>query len=360
MEQMNHKIKQGVSFFFLLFLFSQILYSQNAAKISEESLALQIHKKVNEERQKRGLAPLEWSEKLAAFAKQHSEDMANNGFFGYNNLQGEDPYERAQKYGIYCAKNYQDQIKIGIAENIVKETIYTIEGVSQNKKEYKEKTSEEIATSIVSKLMKKKENLENILDAEFISEGVGVKIDKNGEIYITEDFCMGNFPLKKENQKPFIDIHLLEKKIHDLVNSEREKRKIKKLLWNDNLAKIAYSHSEDMAKRNYFAHKSPEGKDPSSRAKEKGFVCQKRIGNYIRNGIGENIFQNHIYKSVAFIGDEAYYDYRNLDEIAESTVEGWMESVGHRENILDPGYDSEGIGIVISDSGEIYITENFC
>jgi len=36
-----------------------------------------------------------------------------------------------------------------------------------------------------------------------------------------------------------------------------------------------------------------------------------------------------------------------------------MKSKGHRENILNKDYDEEGIGIVITEKGDIYITENF-
>ncbi|MCX7829844.1 MAG: CAP domain-containing protein [Acidobacteria bacterium] len=358
---MNRQIKAArIAFSVFLYFFIANIFSQQPPKISEEILALQIHEKVNEERLKAGLNPLEWNEKLAVVAKLHSEDMAKNGFFDYINLKDEDPIKRAEKYGVICAKNLGSEVVTGIAENLFKDSIYKSIIKSKENKKYVFKTSEEIASTAVSGLMRKNENKENILAKEYLSEGIGVAIDKEGNVLITQDFCIGNFKLTEENQKPNIDPILLAKKIHELVNKEREKRRMKKLDWNDELVKIALSHSEDMAKRNYFAHKTPEGKDPTERAKEKGFLCQKKYGSYIRSGIGENIFQNHIFRSATYIGDKTYYDYRSFDEIAESTVEGWMKSEGHRENILDLEYDSEGIGIVISDSGEIYITQNFC
>lgn len=357
---MSLKIKKTL---FAIALFGAILsvqiISQQPPKISEEILAVQIHQLVNEERQRADLNPLEWNEKLAAVAKLHSEDMAKNGFFDYINLKDEDPIKRAEKYGVKCAKNLGSDVVTGIAENLFKDALFTIAKTTKEKK-YIYKTSEEIARSVIQGLMKKSENRKNILDKEYLSEGIGVSIDKEGNVFITQDFCIGNFELKDENQKPTIDPLLLARKIHELINKEREKRRIKKLEWNEELEKIALSHSRDMAKRNYFAHKTPEGKDPSDRAKERGFLCQKKYGSYIRSGIGENIFQNHIFKSATYLEDRAYYDYRSFDEIAESTVEGWMKSEGHRENILNPEYDSEGIGVVISESGEIYITENFC
>lgn len=345
---------------FFFFASKQQISLLTPVKISGESLAIQIHDLVNKEREKMNLPPLMWNEKLALIAKIQSEDMAKNGYFDYINLKNEDPVKRAEKFGVTCAKNLGNEVVTGIAENIVKSTIYESVKTSKEAEKFVQKSSEDVAKSVVEGLLKTKENRENILDDNFESEGIGVFIDDNGNIYVTQDFCIGNFELKTESKMPIIDPLLLEKKIHFLVNAERDKRKLKKLEWNEKLAVIARKHSADMAKRNYFSHKSPEGTDPTSRAKESGFNCQKKYGNLIRSGIGENIFQNHIYKSVTYIGENAYYDYRTLDEIAETTVEGWMKSDGHRENILDSGYDSEGIGVVISNSGEIYTTQNFC
>lgn len=45
--------------------------------------------------------------------------------------------------------------------------------------------------------------------------------------------------------------------------------------------------------------------------------------------------------------------------LATQSVEGGIESTGHRENILTPYFQSEGIGVAKSGS-EIYVTQNFC
>ena len=54
------------------------------------------------------------------------------------------------------------------------------------------------------------------------------------------------------------------------------------------------------------------------------------------------------------------YDWNSSRKIAETTVKGWMNSPGHRKNILTPHWRSEGIGIAISPDDKVYITENFC
>ena len=54
------------------------------------------------------------------------------------------------------------------------------------------------------------------------------------------------------------------------------------------------------------------------------------------------------------------YDWNSMKEIAKSTVDGWMDSEGHRKNILTPRFDREGIGVVISPDDKVYITQNLC
>ncbi len=51
--------------------------------------------------------------------------------------------------------------------------------------------------------------------------------------------------------------------------------------------------------------------------------------------------------------------YYGVDTIALQSVDGWMASQGHRENILTPYFKSEGIGVAKLGS-EIYVTQNFC
>lgn len=45
-------------------------------------------------------------------------------------------------------------------------------------------------------------------------------------------------------------------------------------------------------------------------------------------------------------------------KLASSTVRGWMNSPGHRQNILNPYYDKEGIVVSISSDDKVYITQD--
>jgi len=163
------------------------------------------------------------------------------------------------------------------------------------------------------------------------------------------------------NQKPVINKIQLEEQVHKLTNQYRIQNGLNALSWDDKLSNIARSHSEDMASRNYFAHDTPEGKDPTDRGTSQGYRCQKAIGNLIYSGIAENIFQNNLYDTVWYTNDiPTSYDWNTLDELAYSTVDGWMNSPGHRENILTKTIDKEGIGVAFASDDKVYITQNFC
>lgn len=168
-------------------------------------------------------------------------------------------------------------------------------------------------------------------------------------------------PIDKKS-KPNINVTALEKQIHALINKERQKSGLPLLAWDNALADIAGKYSRDMAKRNFFAHYSPEGHDFSKRYQQAGYQCAVRTGRTIHMG-AENIALNHLYDKVMIIGRYKYYDWNSQDKLAETTVQGWMKSPGHRENILTPYFKSEGIGIFINTSdtdGRVYITQNFC
>jgi uncharacterized protein YkwD len=161
-------------------------------------------------------------------------------------------------------------------------------------------------------------------------------------------------------KKPTINIDELELRIHELVNQERLKYGLPPLAWNPILNKIARLHSQDMVTRNYFSHYSPEGHDLAYRYSRQGFVCEVAVGNVYYTG-AENIFQNHLYDSIEYINEvPTIYHWRDLERIARTTVTKWMNSPGHRVNILEPSWKSEGIGVAISSNYEVCITEEFC
>lgn len=161
--------------------------------------------------------------------------------------------------------------------------------------------------------------------------------------------------------EPKIDITKLENRIHTLINEKRKNNGVSSLGFDDNLASIARGHSLDMSINNYFEHDNKKGEDPTMRGQNVGYTCRKDYGSYYTNGIAENIFQNNLYDSTSYVnGIPVSHDWNSLEEIAQSTVNGWMNSPGHRQNILKAQYEKEGIGVAISSDDKVLITEDFC
>src|SRR4051812_3054463 len=95
--------------------------------------------------------------------------------------------------------------------------------------------------------------------------------------------------------QPQVRVAELERRVHDLINKERRDHKLPPLAEDDGLSRVARRHSQDMAKRQFFDHINPEGLDPTARGKRAGYECRKARGNFIREGLGENLYQGSLY-----------------------------------------------------------------
>jgi len=160
--------------------------------------------------------------------------------------------------------------------------------------------------------------------------------------------------------QPDIKISDLEQRVHVLVNKERAGRKLAGLRFDDKLARIARTHSQDMARRNFFDHVNPDGQDPTARGEAAGYTCEKVSGDLVTVGLAENIFQGNLYSRVRTVGTQKSYEWNSADEIAAESLTGWMNSPGHRRNIVETTYIKTGIGIAIARDDKVYITQVFC
>ncbi len=153
------------------------------------------------------------------------------------------------------------------------------------------------------------------------------------------------------------DIFEMEKNIHELINEEKIKLGMNPLTFDEALAFIARKHSKDMAENNFFSHFDLNGNDFSYRYAQAGYVCEIKTGNLIHLG-AENLFKYNIAKTVYSDGSVA--EYNTQEELEVSAVQGWMNSLPHRENIEESFWLKEGIGVYIDEEGEVLVTENFC
>ncbi len=83
-------------------------------------------------------------------------------------------------------------------------------------------------------------------------------------------------------------------------------------------------------------------------------------GEYVSEGLAENIFQNNLYNRVIISGIDIKYEWNSADKIARTSVDGWMASPGHRQNILTGRYEKTGVGIAIAANDQLLITQLFC
>lgn len=161
--------------------------------------------------------------------------------------------------------------------------------------------------------------------------------------------------------RPDIDTSQLEVRTHQLINAERVKHGLSPLDHIEKIRLIARSHSEDMAARGYVSHDSPDGHSPTDRGNKAGYDCRKDYGSYYTYGLAETIHQDWLYDSYRTLnGRIVSYEWFTLEGLAQTAVRGWMNSKGHRENILDSSYDRAGLGVAVADDGKVYFTQNFC
>lgn len=157
------------------------------------------------------------------------------------------------------------------------------------------------------------------------------------------------------------DAGMVENHIYEFTNKERESRGLPALLRVSTIDLIARNHSQDMSDRDYFKHDTPEGLSPTDRGIRAGYDCRKDYGTHYTYGLGENIHQTHTYSYYSMAGIKTSYVWMtNEIEVAEEIVDGWMDSPGHRENILNVAYDRIGVGVVINSDEQVYSTQNFC
>jgi len=126
-----------------------------------------------------------------------------------------------------------------------------------------------------------------------------------------------------------------------LVNRDRVLNGMDALTEDPSLSLAAQHHANDMLKRHYFAHVSPEGETPTDRF--------HAMGGDPKTGAGENI-----------IVTTDRMDLTLTYDVAEKFQKGWMYSNGHRENILTRGYKHFGYGIAVDPvTGLGYAVQDF-
>lgn len=113
-----------------------------------------------------------------------------------------------------------------------------------------------------------------------------------------------------------------------LVNEVRSKAGLSRLRRDERLRTAARNHSKDMARRKFCAHVNPDGVTPAQRMSDAG---------YPHPG-AENVARGQ--------------------QKPHSVMTAWMQSPGHRANILNPGFATIGVGVELAWDGPFW-TQNF-
>ena len=136
-----------------------------------------------------------------------------------------------------------------------------------------------------------------------------------------------------------LDHNAIELAVVKLTNAERAKAGLDPLRHSERVSEIARAHSMDMAQTGIYAH-NINGQDPSDRARRAGYPC----------GLAENIHKR------------PRLGFSNAEDMAGKLVEDWMDSPGHKRNILDSEYQRIGVGVFVAESHSdvwVYSTQNF-
>jgi uncharacterized YkwD family protein len=120
-----------------------------------------------------------------------------------------------------------------------------------------------------------------------------------------------------------------EARILQLVNAERAKAGAKALSSNSDCTKLARMKSQDMVNKNYFSHQSPTYGSPFDMLKS---------NNVSYMYAGENIAMN---------------------QTVDAAFKAWMNSEGHRKNIMNPNFTELGVGIAPKGNGSYIYTQLF-
>jgi uncharacterized protein YkwD len=128
-----------------------------------------------------------------------------------------------------------------------------------------------------------------------------------------------------------MDAHELQwaQEVLAIVNVERANNGLQPVQWHDTASQVAYMHALDMDVRNYFAHDNPDGLSPGDRL---------TAGGVNWTGWGENIA-------------------RGQDNPA-AVMNAWMNSPGHRSNILNSIFTHLGVGVHEAGGGPWWV-QNF-
>jgi uncharacterized protein YkwD len=133
--------------------------------------------------------------------------------------------------------------------------------------------------------------------------------------------------------QPRINARETERRVFGEVNRVRRAQGLERLEWNESLAQEARRQALNMAARGFFAHRDPA----------RGDLAERLNASQIRwRNCAENLFHE-----------------RGYDDSVSVAVQRWLESSGHRRNMLDQAMTQTGVGVAIEGRDSVFIVQDF-
>lgn len=141
-------------------------------------------------------------------------------------------------------------------------------------------------------------------------------------------------PVAAKSSKFNVAPNALEREAFELINAARRKANLPPLVLDSEMLYLAREHSQAMADSGNFTHRGAKGEMVDARARNVGITDWR--------GIGENIAAN-----------------QNAKNPVATALECWLNSEGHRRNLLNDAWTRSGIGVAVSPEGKYYFTQVF-
>jgi uncharacterized protein YkwD len=260
-----------------------------AAADDFDALRSEFLSSINAERAREGVSALKLSPELSGLAQQLAEDAARKGESDLAETSEGQILQRAEKAG-YSAKS--------LAEIF---------------------TRSEGSVAEVTAFWRERggRTWRSLLRREFQDVGVGAAMLDEVPLYVFlvgvswEDYAAGR-------SEEYRDLPRMRRQMLARVEAERSRRSLPLLAPSVVLDRVAQAHADDMLRRSYYGHKSPDGETVRERA---------LAGGYPLRFVGENIARGQ----------------STIDEV----MDGWMASDEHRLNILSKVFTEAGFGLAI-------------
>ncbi|MEW6210075.1 MAG: CAP domain-containing protein [Acidobacteriota bacterium] len=119
----------------------------------------------------------------------------------------------------------------------------------------------------------------------------------------------------------------------DEVNRRRKEHGLAELLFSDQLREVARAYSRRMAEEGFFSHADPQGRTPRERVREAGLKW--------------TVLAENLLKVKGFINP------------VPPSVDRWMGTPAHRQNILEPDHEFSGVGVWMASDETYFFTQLF-